>query len=157
LENNQLNFFHVGITVDNLERAIHFFTSGLNCELKSTRKLSGDYLRQVIGDERIHSAEIALLDFTNGTTLELVEYDEKIQEDQPNLISVGSYHIAHFVTNMEECIQNLFALGCKLLGEEFTKIPSGPYAGNRIVFLATPLNIILELIELDTSTFSKNI
>jgi hypothetical protein len=56
---------------------------------------------------------------------------------------------------MEECLENLFALGCKLLGEEFTQIPSGPYAGKRIVFLATPLNIILELIELDTSTFSK--
>lgn len=155
MESNQLNFFHVGITVDNLERAIHFFTRGLNCELNSTRKLSGDYLKQVIGDERIHFAEIALLNFTNGTILELVEYNEKIQEDQLNLISIGRYHIAHFVTNMEECLENLFALGCKLLGEEFTQIPSGPYAGKRIVFLATPLNIILELIELDTSTFSK--
>ena len=142
-------FFHVGVTVENLQTAIHFFTKGLNCELRSERKLSGDYLSLTLGDDRIHSAEIALLDFPNGPTLELVEYNQKTIESASSLINIGSYHIAHFVTNMEVCLQKLFDLGCNLLGEEFVTIPSGPYTGKRIAFISTPLNVILELIEFD--------
>ena len=142
-------FFHIGITVKNLQTAIDFFIKGLNCELRSKRKLSGDYLRLTIGDDRILEAEIALLDFPNGPTLEIVEYNQKLKDSSFSLINIGTYHIAYFVTNMEDCLQKLFDLGCNLLGEEFVTIPSGPFAGKRIAFIGTPLNVILELIESD--------
>jgi lactoylglutathione lyase len=140
-------FFHIGITVSSLENAITFFTEGLDCTLISRRELKGEYLGKVLGNPSIRKANIALLEFKSGPVLELVEYDSVLSSEYVEIQHNGVHHLAHFVTDIEETINRLLSLGCRLLGNREVKIPSGPYLDCRIAFLKGPFNLTIEVIE----------
>ncbi len=140
-------FFHIGITVSDLDAAIFFFTEGLDCKLVTKRELKGDYLAKALGNTAIKSATIALLELTHGPILELVEYNRVIDKSYDSTQHNGVHHLAHFVKDIENTVNKLLQLGCTYLGDPDVRIPSGPYSDCRIIFLKSQFNVTLELIE----------
>ena len=140
-------FFHIGITVGNLDDAIAFFIEGLECKLLTKRELKGEYLSKVLGNIAVETANIALLEFNHGPILELVEYNRVLDKEYNSIQHNGVHHLAHFVGDIDQAVNKLLKLNCTQLGDADVRIPSGPYADCRIVFLKSPFNVTLELIE----------
>lgn len=147
IDENQVVFFHVGITVESLTEAKAFFVDLFECRLISERTLTGDYLGRVLDETQIKHAKIALLEMKQGPILELVEYSVKENKSVFPIRQVGAVHLAHFVSNLDTFLELARNFEVEPVGSLTEIIPAGPYEGNRIVFLRTNFNVILEIIE----------
>lgn len=145
--NQTLEFFHIGITVNSLPKAINLFVELLDCSLTSERSLTGKYLGQVLGDSEITGANIAMLTMKHGPVLELVEYPILENECKHQINTVGVPHIAHFVSDIELFTIRAKEYGVELIGSPNQTIPAGPFQGKRIIFYRTEFNLLLEVIE----------
>jgi catechol 2,3-dioxygenase-like lactoylglutathione lyase family enzyme len=147
LSDQTLEFFHIGITVPSLPKAIDLFVGLLDCALNSERKLMGNYLGQVLGDSEITGANIAMLTMKHGPILELVEYPVLENECTHPINTAGVPHIAHFVSDIELFTIQAKEYGVEPIGSQNQIIPAGPFQGKRIVFYRTGFNFLLEIIE----------
>ncbi len=140
-------FFHIGITVESLERAKAFFIDLLECRLVSERTLTGEYLGKVLNQTQIKHAKISFLQMKKGPILELVEYSKKENSFALPIYQIGAFHLAHFVSNLDEFMERAKSFDLEPLGSLGEIIPAGPYEGRRIVFFRTNFNVLLEIIE----------
>ena len=147
-----VSFFHVGLTVADLDEARDFFHEVFDLEVVSERELTGGYLGSMLGDSEIESAKIAMLKLSQDSLLELVSYTCRNDEAGfsyagDSIKSIGQVHLAFFVddlTRFEIDNQNYLVSD---FSDQFEIIPRGPLAGSKIKFFHSKFGCILEIIE----------
>lgn len=146
------SFFHVGLTVADVDEARDFFHKVFDLEVVSERELTGSYLGNMLGDSAIESAKIVMLKLSQDSLLELVSY--ALRNDAAgysytgdSIKSIGQVHLAFFVddlTRFEIDNQNYLVSN---FSDQFEIIPRGPLAGSKIKFFHSKFGCILEIIE----------
>jgi catechol 2,3-dioxygenase-like lactoylglutathione lyase family enzyme len=150
--NSHVPFFHVGITVIDIDEARDFFHTVFKLEVVSERELTGAYLGNMLGDSSIQSARIAMLKLSEDSLLELVSYDKlNVQSDlhssNGEITKIGQVHLAFFVEDLLEFEREHSDVLLSNFADEYEIIPRGPLEGSKIKFFHSKFGCILELIE----------
>jgi hypothetical protein len=147
-----VSFFHVGLTVVDIDEARDFFHEVFKLEVMSERELTGAYLGNMLGNSSIHSAKIAMLKLSEDSLLELVSYDKlNVQSDlhssNGDITKIGQVHLAFFVEDLLEFEREHSNVLLSNFSDEYEVIPRGPLEGSKIKFFHSKFGCILELIE----------
>ena len=133
---------HVGITVPDLDSAIHFFEDALGADL--LWKL-GPFDETPTGVE-IRGVYLAMLRLGPNINVELMAFDADAQQrTMPSNIDYGATHIAFFVDDIDAAANSLKEHGAELL--------KGPLdakgdvkQGERIWYFKTPWGAFMEIL-----------
>lgn len=136
---------HVGITVNDLDGAIAFFTE-LGMELEGTMRVEGAWAARVVGLES-QSCDIAMMRTPDGHgRIEFVKYHDPeavpgVPEDAP-ANTLGIRRMMFAVDDIDDTIARLQALGAELVGEvaQYEDI-------YRLCYLRGPEGIVVALAE----------
>jgi catechol 2,3-dioxygenase-like lactoylglutathione lyase family enzyme len=138
---------HVGFTVSNLGRALHFYRDLLGLEVLWERVFEEEYVRMLVGypTATLQCAYLKLP--ASNTALELVEYQgvEGTRVDM-HTANPGNAHLCLAVKDLDAVFTRL-----KAAGVEFVSVPAtstaGYYKGSKTVYLHDPDGISLQLVE----------
>ncbi len=141
---NVLETNHTGITVQDLDYTVRFFTDILGYELIGERAPRGlANHEKATGIAGCH-VEIAYVK-GGGHTIELLQYngpdDRKIYTPRP--VDVGHWHLSINVEDIDIATKEALAFGCTRVGEQIT-VDAGPNRGNKIQYLALKDGLIIE-------------
>jgi len=144
--------FHVGMTVDDLDQAIAFFTDAFGMEVVHTQVQDNEYSRRLVGEPEA-KFRITQLAFTDGPrplsghVIELICYDSPelgelaLRNPQP-----GAMHLAFLVTDMDDVFSRVLRHGAVPLSEP-VDITAGINAGGRACYVKGPSGITIELLQ----------
>jgi catechol 2,3-dioxygenase-like lactoylglutathione lyase family enzyme len=110
-----LTMYHTGFVVEDMDRAVKFYTEGVGLEIDLDMDLQGYGLQQVVGydDAHIHAVSLTAND---GHFLELLQYltpkGEPRQESQqhPRAL-IGAAHLGFMVDDAEATFERCLGLG----------------------------------------------
>ena len=140
---------HLGLTVVDIERSIHFYRDVLGMTLIRRRpKVAADYVAQQTG---FPGVELSVASFQvspqSRQSLEVVQYLNQagpaadVGTNQP-----GSSHLCLLVDDLERCYADLQAAGVKFKSDPVT-ITAGPNKGGLVVYFFDPDGYALELFQ----------
>ncbi len=143
LDRHVARIHHVGISVGDLERSVHFY-----------RDLLGIEVIGITGEEDVGSvsgitgarARFADLDAGNGQLLELIEYQTGTDSQPRAANAAGTSHLSLRVGDMGAMLTVLAADGITPLGATAT-LSGGVWEGCTVVYVRDPDGMIVELIE----------
>lgn len=139
-------FNHTSFAVENLDRALEFWTKGLGFQAARVGERSGDWQALVTG---VPGAAIKVAHlFGYGHHMELIQYlhpHVAASSPAPNLPGVG--HICLEVRDIQGTLDRLLSLGGKTQGEVAT-VTDGVMKGSRALYMRDPDGIIVELVEI---------
>lgn len=138
---------HVGITVSNLDEALHFFRDLLGLEALPFREVSGERAGTILG---IPGASLRLsgVKTPDGKNVELIEYlASKGERINLKISNYGVTHISFVVDDIQKMYEDLTARGVTFI--------SPPYWGGKTIagmdwgvcFLKGPDGISVELMQ----------
>src|SRR5437870_6953135 len=144
---------HTGITVSNLERALHFWQNVLGFEFSHRAHQTGEMAEQITG---VQGAELklAVVKAPGGHKIELLEYlapPDRKQHVDLRPCDVGSVHVAFTVDNLDAVLEKIAASGWKAAGKPQT-LQSGPNAGKRVVYVRDPDGTTIEFMQQPTKS-----
>ena len=128
-------FFHGGITVRDMDRALHFYRDGLGLEQEFDRILDAPYLKTVLGLDFDHIRAVYLR-IPGGGFVELLEYfgiERMSAESRP--CDPGAGHLCLYVDDVEAIHARLVGLGFRARSEKVVAITAGPNTGARSCYL----------------------
>ena len=138
---------HVGVTVADLERAVHFYTEGLGLEIAVRQVSAAEYL-SVTGHPGLEIATAFVEAPGDGVRIELQEYrrvgDHGTRE--PGTAPVGSSHICFRVDDVDAWLARAEAAGGKRVTDPVL-IDSGINDGGAAVYLRDPDGYTIELFQ----------
>ena len=140
-------FFHGGITVSDMDRALAFYREGLGLEMEFDRILDAPYLREVLGLD-FGSIRAVYLRIPGGGFVELLEYrgiERLPAASRP--CDFGAGHLCFYVEGIDEVFGRLTGLGYRARSRGVVDITAGPNAGARSVYLADPDGYPVELFQ----------
>jgi lactoylglutathione lyase len=140
-------FFHGGITVSDMDRALVFYRDGLGLEQEYDRILDAPYLRTVLGLEFDHIRAVYLR-IAGGGFVELLEYsgiERMPAASRP--CDYGAGHLCLYVDDVQAMHERLVALGFAARSEQTVEITSGPNQGARSCYMADPDGYAIELFQ----------
>jgi lactoylglutathione lyase len=140
-------FFHGGITVSDMDRALRFYRDGLGLELEFDRELDAPYLREVLGLE-FASIRAVYLRIPGGGFVELLEYrgiERLPAASRP--CDFGAGHLCFYVEGIDEVFERLSGLGYRARSAGVVDITAGPNTGARSVYVADPDGYPVELFQ----------
>lgn len=135
---------HVGLVVEDLDRFLTIMT-----ELFDYRVLDRGTRDRVV-QSQVTNFPNAIVDIAylegGDFVLEVLCYAQSVGTDsyKPRPVDVGHWHLSINIEDMEMVRNEAKAYGLTELGEMIT-VNAGPNKGNKIVYLATPDGIIIEL------------
>lgn len=140
---------HLGLTVSDIERSIHFYRDMLGMTLVRRRpKVDADYVAQQTGYPAV---KLSVASFKvapdSPQSLELVEYLTHTGEagetasNQP-----GTSHLCLLVDDFHACYSALTAQGVRFKSPPVT-ITAGPNKGGLVAYLYDPDGYMLELFQ----------
>jgi lactoylglutathione lyase len=140
-------FFHGGITVSDMDRALRFYQDGLGLETEFDRILDAPYLKAVLG---LHFEEMraVYLRIPGGGFVELLEYrgvERLSAASRP--CDYGAGHLCLYVDDVEAMHARLVGLGFAARSPSVVEITSGPNAGARSCYMADPDGYAVELFQ----------
>lgn len=143
LERHVVGIHHVGLSVSDLERSLHFY-----------RDLLGLGVIGITGQQEVGSvvgiaggrARFADLDAGNGQLVELIEYGTGSEGPPPAPNRAGTPHLSLRVRDLTAVLEELAAAGFPPLGERAT-LSDGVWDGCTVVYLRDPDGAIVELLE----------
>lgn len=144
--------WHTGFSVSNLERSIEFFEKGLGLRLRHRQVGDNAYTRRLVGyDDAVIRVAQFVIDGVepppSGHVIELVEYVSPRGETvEPSNARIGSAHIALEVSDFDEILPRLIALGAVFLSDP-VEITEGINAGGAAMYLRDPDGITIELLK----------
>ena len=136
---------HVGITVQDLDYSLRFFTEVLGYEIigkRAQRKLEN--MEKATGIKGCH-VEIAYVK-GGGVAIELLQYNgpENRHLYKPRCVDVGHWHLSINVENIDTAVREALTFGCTKVGSQIT-VDTGPNKGNQIQYIALKDGIIIEI------------
>jgi len=136
---------HTGITVQDLDYSIKFFTEVLGYELISPRAPRGLKNQETVTGVKGAAVEIAYVK-GGGHALELLQYSGPADRTiyKPRCVDVGHWHLSINVDDVEAATQAALDYGCVKVGDQIT-VDAGPNKGNKIQYVALKDGLILEL------------
>jgi lactoylglutathione lyase len=140
-------FFHGGITVSDMDRALVFYRDGLGLEQEFDRILDGPYLKTVLGLAFDHIRAVYLR-IPGGGFVELLEYvgiERFPAAARP--CDYGAGHLCLYVDDVEAMHARLVALGFEARSEHVVDITVGPNQGARSCYMADPDGYPVELFQ----------
>jgi len=131
---------HVGVTVEDLDRAVEFYRDVLGCAVRDRFEVDGEGFATAV-DVPDAAASFAHLD-GGGCRLELVSYEPRGDPvEQPALNRPGATHLGFSVDDVDAFYEGLPA-DVETLSE-----PRTTSSGARIVFLRDPEGNLVEVID----------
>jgi lactoylglutathione lyase len=140
-------FFHGGITVRDMDRALVFYREGLGLEPAFDRILDAPYLKAVLGLEFRHIRAV-YLHIPGGGFVELLEYvgiERLSAASRP--CDYGAGHLCLYVDDVETMFVRLTGLGFAARSEGVVDITAGPNEGARSCYMADPDGYAVELFQ----------
>jgi lactoylglutathione lyase len=140
-------FFHGGITVSDMDRALVFYRDGLGLEIEFDRILDGPYLPVVLGLDFQHIRGVYLR-IPGGGFVELLEYvgiERFPAASRP--CDYGAGHLCLYVDDVEAVHARLVGLGFSARSREVVDIMAGPNTGARSCYMADPDGYAVELFQ----------
>jgi lactoylglutathione lyase len=138
---------HVGVTVSDLERSVHFYTEGLGLEVAARQTSAAGYL-SLVGYPGLEIATAFVAAPGGGVRIELQEYrrvgDHGSRE--PGTAPVGSSHICLRVDDVAAALQRAEAAGGRRVTDP-VGIDSGINDGGAAVYLRDPDGYTIELFQ----------
>lgn len=140
-------FFHGGITVSDMDRALVFYRDGLGLEQEFDRILDAPYLKTVLGLAFDHIRAVYLR-IPGGGFIELLEYvgiERGSAASQP--CDYGAGHLCLFVDDVEAMHARLIGLGFSARSERVVDITAGPNTGARSCYMVDADGYPVELFQ----------
>ncbi len=140
-------FFHAGITVSSMDRALAFYRDGLGLDEAFDRILDAPYLREVLGLEFDHIRAV-YLHVPGGGFVELLEYAgiERLPAvSRP--CDYGAGHLCLYVDDVEAMHRRLVELGFAARSSDVVDITAGPNQGARSCYMTDPDGYAVELFQ----------
>jgi catechol 2,3-dioxygenase-like lactoylglutathione lyase family enzyme len=138
-------FFHVGLTVGDMDEALRFYRDALGLELESLGERPGDAVAPVIGvePERIIVAWLRVPG--SDSRVEIFEYQgiERFSA-AARPCDIGYGHFCLHVDDLDAVYQRLRDAGYHSRREPFT-VTSGPHLGAKAVYATSPDGYNVEL------------
>ena len=138
---------HVGVTVADLDRAVHFYTEGLGLDVAVRQTSAAGYLA-VTGYPGVEIATAFVQAPGDGVRIELQEYrhvgDHGARD--PGTAPVGSSHICLRVDDVAGVLERAEAAGGRRVTDP-VQIDSGINDGGAAVYLRDPDGYTIELFQ----------
>tara|TARA_B100000212_G_C27380779_1_gene536957 strand:- start:1429 stop:1833 length:405 start_codon:yes stop_codon:yes gene_type:complete len=131
-----MRFDHIGIVVKNIEESIAIFE----------RDFPGFLLSEVYFDKEI-DVKIQFIEYENSNKIELIEplsKESPIRSFLEKKNSSNIHHIAYSCNDIEATCTDLREKGYGFLTNFYNAVA---FDGARVIFLLSPMNFIVELIE----------
>jgi len=145
-EGRATEFFHVGITVSDVDRSIDFYHKVLGLEVEGRSVIDTDNVRTLVG---VPFTELVcvFLALPGGGSLELLQYcGVKSGTISAPPSHAGSGHLCLWVEGLDAILARARARGGVTISA--VPVPSTRYPGAKVVYLRDPDDFMLELIEL---------
>jgi catechol 2,3-dioxygenase-like lactoylglutathione lyase family enzyme len=140
------SMYHTGFVVEDMDRAVKFYTEGIGLEIDADMDLSGYGLEQVVGYDNAQIRAV-MLKTHDGQILELLQYIEpkgqhrqESQQHPRNLI--GAAHLGFMVDDAEESFRKCMELGGQKLNSVVEVLE-----GLKAAYLQDPDGNWIELVE----------
>jgi len=138
---------HFGLTVSNLDEALHFFHDLLGLEATPIRETSGERPETILGMKGI-SLRLAIVKVPDGNNIELIEYlAPKGQKIDLRTCNPGVPHISFIVDDIQKMYDDLSAKGVKFVNPPYWGGQSVAGHGWGVCFLRGPDGISIELMQ----------
>lgn len=148
---------HVGITIPDLDEAVAFYSKLLGAteifrlgpfDARDFDVVDGIDWAQAHVNVKDGRFTIAMLEYGNGSRLELFQYDRPADRRvvTPRNSDLGGHHIAFKVTDLDKVLELRDSFSLRFLAGPI-EINEGPAAGQRIIYVLDPWDNQLELVE----------
>jgi catechol 2,3-dioxygenase-like lactoylglutathione lyase family enzyme len=138
---------HIGLTVSDLERSLHFYRDLLGLTVVRRRTADADYVGRQTGYPGVR-LEVASLRVTSSpVSLELAQYLTYVgPASEPRTNQAGISHLCLQVDDIHRAYEELQQRGVRFQTEPVA-ITAGPNAGGFAVYLLDPDGYTLELFQ----------
>jgi lactoylglutathione lyase len=139
---------HLGLTVSEIERSVHFYRDVLGLSLIRRRSADADYLGKQTGypGVRLEAASFQLAP-EGGLLLELVQYVTHAgAKTDPATNRAGNTHLCFRVDDIQRAYDSLLARGVRFRTPPVA-ITAGPNQGGFAVYLSDPDAYTIELFQ----------
>ena len=120
------SFWHTGIVVQSMERALTFYRDTLGLEVEREGMLSGDKIDRILGNSNIE-AKNAMIGQGATHIIELVEYVKPVGGDAYHPINArGNVWLGFYVNDLEALHRELSAKGVKFVNPPTVLRPDPP-------------------------------
>jgi lactoylglutathione lyase len=141
-------FFHTGVTVSNMDRALRFYCDALGLEVISDGPSGGEYARRIWAIEP-GNVRVAFLRVPGSDALlELFEFsgiERHAASARP--CDYGAGHFCLYVDDAEGLHQRIVELGFRSRAGEVVTIGEGRHAGAKVAYLVDPDGYHVEIYE----------
>lgn len=140
-------FFHSGITVSDMERALLFYRDGLGLEVEWDRRIDAPYVKTAVGLQFDH-VRVVYLRLPAGGFVELLQFsgiEQMSAAARP--CDFGSGHLCLYVDDVEAMHARLAGLGFRARSAAVVDITAGPNQGARSVYELDPDGYPVELFQ----------
>jgi catechol 2,3-dioxygenase-like lactoylglutathione lyase family enzyme len=136
---------HTGITVQDLDYSIKFFTEVLGYVLIGERAPRGLANQEKVTGVKGCNVEIAYVK-GGGHAIELLQYNgpEDRQVYKPRCVDVGHWHLSINIEDIDIATEEALKFGCTKVGGQIT-VDGGPNKGNKIQYIAAKDGMIVEM------------
>ena len=140
---------HLGLTVADIDRSIHFYRNLLGMELIGRRpSVTADYVAEQTGYEGV---ELNVASFRvsphSRQSLEVVQYMNHSGEPvEPATNRAGTSHLCLTVDDLRTCVGELGTQGVKFKSDP-VEITAGPNKGGLVIYFQDPDGYTLELFQ----------
>lgn len=142
---------HIGITVSNMEKSIHFYKDILGLTFKGEAMMEGketDLLFNMKG-VKVKIAYLNGSDNIIAPPIELLQFiNEEAKKDTPQLNKISISEICFRVENIDEMYKHLIKNNVECLSEpQYFNFENYGFGKSKALYFRDPDGIILELIE----------
>jgi catechol 2,3-dioxygenase-like lactoylglutathione lyase family enzyme len=145
---------HTGFHVADLERSLRFYRDLLGLEVLAQRTITEPYIGELVGYEGVELRSAFLRIGHDDHVLELIEYRNVPRTAvDPQSANPGTAHICLVVEDLPAVYRLLVEAGTQSISPDLIAPTHGPNVGRRVVYMADPDGIRVELLgaELDAA------
>lgn len=138
---------HFGLTVSDLDEALHFFCDLLGFEATPVRETSGERPEIILGIKGV-SLRLAVVKVPDGNNIELIQYlAPEGQKIDLRTCNPGVCHISFVVKDIQKMYDDLGAAGVELVNPPYWRGESVAGSGWGVCFVRGPDGISVELMQ----------
>jgi len=141
-------FFHAGVTVSDMDRALRFYRDGLGLDVISDGITGGPHAHRIWGMVTGRVRVVFLRVPGSDSVVELFEFQDMERHPASSRPpDYGAGHMCLYAEGLEELHERLVGLGYASRGGEVVTIEKGPHAGAKAVYMIDPDGYHVELYE----------